>query len=423
MEVKGHSTEKANREASVTQIPVGIRTKDKPAGQPNSVSVIATPTTTLPLPITEASGSVSPPLVWIDRNALLHLTNIGIGLTVALVTGQWWWFFVVPFAVLVLTEFLYFRYAIPIYSHANRVRRAYEWFDTYLDGAWGQGRDLTEAYFDGDTTIPYDQALEKKFEKFIELLGLEPGDSLLDVGCGYGDFIKHLNQRGIKAQGLTLSEHQAKVCKERGLDVICADAKQMPEELFHQFDAVTFMGCLEHFGTYVTHWDRSEHDALLERTFESAHKLLKPTSRVRRILTSTIHEIKLEPRGVDWIHGYLVERHYSGLYPLGHDGLVKNSRKWFDQVYSRDASDDYRLASELDPVHFGNFKVRWTPKRVLFVPLLAFLDPFWLHKWLYHVLGSWMWQFGGIGGLPRSERPVTLWWFVLQAKDVEQVEQ
>ena len=373
------------------------------------------------------AGASSPPtsrpvsrrIVWVDRNAVLHLAALGIGAAIAVLSGQWLWFLGIPLAFFLVTEFLYFNNGTQIYSHANRVRRAYEWFDIYLDGAYGQGRDLTEAYFDSDRTIPFDQALENKFDKFIELLGVRPGDTLLDVGCGYGDFVIHANQRGIVARGLTLSTHQAEVCRARGVDVICADAKEMPEELFAQFDAVTFMGCLEHFGSYVTHRDRSVHDALLQRAFETAHKLLKPDSPVRRILTSTIHETKLNPQGIDWLHGYLIERNYSGLYPLGDDGLVKNSRAWFDQIYRRDATDDYRLASELDPLHFGNFKIRWTPKRIFFVPLLTFLDPFWLHKWLYQSLGSWMWQFGGVGGQPKSKRPVTLWWFVLQAKNFD----
>ena len=363
----------------------------------------------------EGSGP-SPRIVWIDRNAVIHLLVLAIAIAAAVLTGRWWLALAIPLVFFAITEVLYFASGLQIYSHSNRVRRAYEWFDIYLDGAYGKGRDLTEAYFDGDRSKPYAQALVDKFDKFIELLGLQPGHRLLDVGCGYGDFIAHARSRGILASGITLSGHHAKVCRERGLDVQQADAKQMPETLYGQFDAVTFMGCLEHFGSYVTHSDRTIHDAVLTRTFESAHRLLDPDSPVKRVLTSTLHEIKQHPRGLDWLHGYLIERHYSGLYPLGDEGLVKNSRGCFDELYRRDATDDYRLASELDPVHFGNFSIRWTLKRLLYIPLLALLDPFFLHKWLYHGLGSWMWQFGGIGGLPPGERPVTLWWFLLQAK-------
>ncbi|MFO7567866.1 MAG: class I SAM-dependent methyltransferase [Enhygromyxa sp.] len=352
---------------------------------------------------------------------MIHLTVLAVAITVAVVTQQWFWALLIPVGFFLTTEVLYFAAGLEVYRHANRVRRAYEWFDIYLDGAYGEGRDLTEAFFDGDRSKPYDQALVDKFDHFIELLGLRPGQRLLDVGCGYGDFITHAQKRGIVARGISLSQHHATVCRKRGLDVLLADARNMPVELYGQFDAVTFMGCLEHFGTYVTLRDRSIHDALLQRTFASAYRLLSPTSPVRRVLTSTIHETKLNPKGIDWLHGYLIERHYSGLYPRGDEGLVKNARPWFEEISRRDATEDYRLASELDPVHFGSFSIRWTTRRVVFVPLLFLLDPFALHKWLYHGLGSWMWQFGGVGGLPESERPVTLWWFVLQGRPSHEV--
>jgi SAM-dependent methyltransferase len=366
-------------------------------------------------------ADVRPPHVWLDRNAAIHLTVLALSATAAWVTGIWSWVILLPLLFLFATEVLYFSFGVQIYSHTNRVRRAYEWFDLYLDGAYGQGRDLTEAYFAGDATKPYAVALEHKFDHFLQLLGLKPGDRLLDVGCGYGDFIAHARKRGIDAVGITLSEHHAAVCQARGLPVSVADARAMPAHLVGQFDAVSFLGCIEHFGTYVTAKDRTVHDRLLQGVFAKAYRLLRPDSRVRRVLTSTIHETKLNPQGIDWLHGYLVERHYSGLYPLGDEGLCKNAAPWFEVAHRYDASDDYRLASEVDPLHFGNFRVRWTLKRLAYVPLLFLLDPFAAHKWLYHGLGSWMWQFGGVGGLPRETRPVTLWWFVFQAVPPEQV--
>jgi SAM-dependent methyltransferase len=363
----------------------------------------------------------APRPIWLDRNAAIHLTVLSLSVCTAAATGLWFPVLLLPPAFLIATEVLYFGFGIPIYNHSNRVRRAYEWFDLYLDEAYGKGRDLTEAFFDGDRTKPYAQALTDKFDRFIELLELQPGDRLLDIGCGYGDFIAHARARGIIAEGITLSEHQAALCRERGLPVRIANVMQLPEDLYGRFDAVTFLGCIEHFGTYVTARDRKVHDRLLQGVFETAHRLLRPDSRVRRVLSSTIHEVKLDPEGMDWVHGYLIERHYSGLYPLGDDGLCKNAERWFDIVFRYDASDDYRLASEVDPLHFGNFRVRWTLKRILYVPLLFLLDPFATHKWLYHTLGSWMWQFGGVGGLPRDKRPVTLWWFVYQARSSGQI--
>lgn len=387
------------------------------------------PNTDLPSTPIVMAPPASPRTVWIDRNAVINLAVWGLGIALAVTLGPWWLGVAVPLVFFVVTEILYFAMGVSIYSHTNRVRRAYEWFNIYLDGAFGQGRDLTEAYFGDDTSKDGAQAFEDKFDHFIEVLGLEPGHSLLDIGCGYGEFIAHLTARGIDARGVTISPHQAEQCQRRGLDVQCLDVFELPEEFLGRFDAVSFLGCIEHFGNYVDdaerakgdsflkRTDRSSHDALLRCIYELAHDCLDADSNVRRVLTSTLHETLERPRRVDWLHGYLVERHYSGLYPLGDSGLVQNSGTWFDEIYRRDATDDYRLSSEIDPLHFGNFNVRWTLRRVLYVPFLALVDPFWMHKWAYHVLGSWMWQFGGIGGLPRDQRPCTLWWFVLEAHD------
>ena len=122
-------------------------------------------------------------LVWIDRNAIIYLSTLIAGVAVALVTGQVVMALVVPVTFLVVTEVLYFGLGLQVYSHQNRVRRAYEWFDTYLDGAYGEGRDLTEAYFDGNTSKPFEQALQDKFDKFIELLGLQPGAERVEVAA------------------------------------------------------------------------------------------------------------------------------------------------------------------------------------------------------------------------------------------------
>jgi len=47
---------------------------------------------------------------------------------------------------------------------------------------------------------------------------------VLDVGCGRGEFLELLAQRGVRARGLDLNRDMVERCKERGLDVIEADA-------------------------------------------------------------------------------------------------------------------------------------------------------------------------------------------------------
>jgi len=360
-------------------------------------------------------------MTFIDRNSAIHIASIALGASIAAWRGSLIYLVAVPGALIALNELLYFSAGVSIFAPAARVRRAYEWFDIYLDEAFGHGRDLTEAYFAGDPDKPFEVALSDKFDRIIKFLGLRPGDRLLDVGCGYGDFLRYAEERGIQAQGITLSAYQAAVCQSRGLDVMCGDARHPPALFDEKFDAVTFMGCLEHFTSARLRHRRDLQDQAYRDVFETAHRLLKPDSPIRRVFSSTLHDTAPTWSLRDYLHAYLVERHYSGLYPQGDEGLVRHSERYFERLHQYDATEDYRLASERDPTHFGSFKIRWTLRRVLYVPLLALLDPFALHKWAYHVFGSWMWQFGGVGGLPKETRPVTLWWFVLRAKPVGEV--
>lgn len=60
------------------------------------------------------------------------------------------------------------------------------------------------------------------YDRILDLI--EPGKSVLDLGCGRGDLLLHLRQRGEgRLIGLELEERCVLKCAERGLDVIHAD--------------------------------------------------------------------------------------------------------------------------------------------------------------------------------------------------------
>jgi len=54
---------------------------------------------------------------------------------------------------------------------------------------------------------------------------------VLDVGCGRGEFVELLRDRGIPARGLELNHEMAEVCRARGLDVTEGDALAYLESL------------------------------------------------------------------------------------------------------------------------------------------------------------------------------------------------
>jgi O-antigen chain-terminating methyltransferase len=52
----------------------------------------------------------------------------------------------------------------------------------------------------------------------------EGASDVLDVGCGRGEFLELLREKGISARGVDLNEEMAAVCRERGLDAAAGDA-------------------------------------------------------------------------------------------------------------------------------------------------------------------------------------------------------
>jgi cyclopropane-fatty-acyl-phospholipid synthase len=85
-------------------------------------------------------------------------------------------------------------------------------------------------------------------------LALKPGDRVLDVGCGWGAFAIHAaTEYGAHVTGITLSEPQARLARERAaaagvadkVDIRVMDYREIKGETF---DAIASIGMVEHVG-------------------------------------------------------------------------------------------------------------------------------------------------------------------------------
>src|SRR5215218_7484247 len=98
---------------------------------------------------------------------------------------------------------------------ARAVRHHYdlpaEFFALFLDTSMTYSCGL---FSRGASTL--EEAQEAKLELVCQKLGLQPGDRVLDVGCGWGSFAIHAATRhDVEVLGITLSPPQAERARER----------------------------------------------------------------------------------------------------------------------------------------------------------------------------------------------------------------
>ncbi|MGM0594496.1 MAG: class I SAM-dependent methyltransferase [Pseudomonadota bacterium] len=123
-----------------------------------------------------------------------------------------------------------------------------DFYELFLDDTMA----YTCAYFKSpDETL--EQAQLNKYEHVCRKLMLSPGETLVDLGCGWGGLIIHAAQHyGITGVGVTLSKPQYEFANERIAKLGLQDRIQVLHKDYRdaegQYDKLVSVGMLEHVG-------------------------------------------------------------------------------------------------------------------------------------------------------------------------------
>lgn len=105
----------------------------------------------------------------------------------------------------------------------------------------------TSGYWRTATTL--DEAQESKLELVCAKLGLRPGMTVLDIGCGWGSFIQYAAERyGVRATGVALSPSQVELARRRCAGLPVTVLRQDYRDIEGRFDRVVSLGMFEHVG-------------------------------------------------------------------------------------------------------------------------------------------------------------------------------
>jgi cyclopropane fatty-acyl-phospholipid synthase-like methyltransferase len=135
---------------------------------------------------------------------------------------------------------------------ADAIHHHYDVSNTFYERVLGPSMTYTCAvYPDADATL--EEAQDYKYRLIFEKLRLQPGDRLLDVGCGWGGMVRYAASQGVHAIGATLSAEQAKWAQKAIEDEGLADLAEVRHSDYRdvretEFDAVSSIGLTEHIG-------------------------------------------------------------------------------------------------------------------------------------------------------------------------------
>ncbi|OBB19737.1 SAM-dependent methyltransferase [Mycolicibacterium setense] len=137
-------------------------------------------------------------------------------------------------------------------STADEVRSHYDLSNEFFRLWQDPTQTYSCAYFERDD-MTLEQAQMAKVDLALGKLGLQPGMTLLDIGCGWGSTImRAVDKYDVNVIGLTLSHNQLAHIEQRFAESDSPRSKEVRLQPWEDFDEpvdrIVSIGAFEHFG-------------------------------------------------------------------------------------------------------------------------------------------------------------------------------
>jgi len=354
----------------------------------------------------------------IQRNTIGYWLWITISLILSkLFFNNYFYFIFFLLIIFVIHEILWYSlYTQGPKDESEVTQNWYRWANIYVDTIKDinnlSGTDLTEGMFNNNWSLSNKESLNLKYETYFKYLKLEPGMTLLDIGCGNCSWINFCQKKNIICTGLTITKEQADFCNSKGInDIIVGDInKDILLSIHKKFDAITNIGALEHFCSISQHPKIREMQLL--KYYSQVKNLIKKKSKSGRYLNSIMTTNKKYTKflNLEWYFNlWLISSSFGyGCY---------QSEDFYDKLYSsnnskilikKDYTEDYRwiLVRSANTWGYANYNFK-NSKNIYYFILDVLTDPSWFQRYLYGYFNSWFWQFGGSKPIPNPDNKDT----------------
>ncbi|MFQ2877826.1 cyclopropane mycolic acid synthase family methyltransferase [Mycobacterium sp. MS3] len=177
--------------------------------------------------------------------------------------------------------------AVQLTPHFGNVQAHYDLSDEFFRLFLDPTQTYSGAYFERED-MTLEEAQLAKIDLALGKLNLEPGMTLLDIGCGWGATMRRaIEKYDVNVIGLTLSENQAAHVQKKFDEMDTPRTRQVLLEGWEKFhepvDRIVSIGAFEHFGRQrYPRFFKMAYEALPSDGIMLLHTIVRPTFKEAR---------------------------------------------------------------------------------------------------------------------------------------------